>query len=108
MFSEMLEKLKGKAPQEAVDMLLEFKEYSWKPLSSFVHGGIHAITRHCTGYPEPLLEQMLKASNGVSVMVGMLLVILHGGGNQMGKIPEIQKRFSNCLPQSGGELRENH
>lgn len=108
MFSEMLEKLKGKAPQEAVDMLLEFKEYSWKPLSSFVHGGIHAITRHSTGYPEPLLEQMLKASNGVSVMVGMLLVILHGGGHQMGKIPEIQKRFSNCLPRSRGELTQGH
>lgn len=100
MLSEMLEKLKSKAPQEAVDMLLEFKEYSWKPLSSFVHGGIHAITRHSKGYPEPLLEQILKASNGVLVMVGMLLVILHGGGSQMGKIPEIQKRFSNFLPKS--------
>jgi len=51
---------------------------------------------------------MLKASNGVSVMVGMLLVIQYGGGNQMGKIPEIQKKFSNCLPQSRGEIAEGH
>jgi len=83
-------------------------DISWKPLSSFVHGGIHAITRHSKGYPAPLLEQMLKASNGVSVMVGMLLVIQYGGGNQMGKIPEIQKKFSNCLPQSRGEIAEGH
>ncbi len=100
MLIDMLEKLKGKAPQEAVDMLLEFKEYSWKPLSSFVHGGIHAVTRHSKGYPEPLLEKMLKISNGVSVMAGMLLVMPHGGGSQKGKILEIQKKSSSCLPQS--------
>lgn len=87
MLSEMLEKLEGKAPQEALNMLMEFKEYSWKPLSSFVHGGIHAIHRHSKGYPTQLLYQMLRISNGVSVMVGMLLVILHGGGQQRGKMP---------------------
>ena len=100
MLSEMLEKLKGKAPQEPVDMLMEFKEYSWKPLSSYVHGGIHAIHRHSKGYPAPLLEQMLRASNGVSVMAGMLLVILHGGGEQRGKIPKIQTEFADCLPSA--------
>ena len=100
MLSEMLEKLQGKAPQEAVDMLLEFKEYSWKPLSSFVHGGIHAIHRHSKGYPLPQLAQMVRISNGVSTMVGMLLVILHGGGEQRGKIPRIQKEFADCLPDT--------
>jgi hypothetical protein len=98
MLTEMLNKMKGKAPDEAVDMLMEFKEYSWRPLSSFVHGGIHAINRHSKGYPVVLLENALKASNGVSVMVGMLLVILHGGGNQKGKIPSIQVAFADCLP----------
>lgn len=99
MLTEMLQKLDGKAPQEALDMLLEFKEYSWRPLSSFVHGGIHAIHRHSKGYPVELLSQMLKISNGVSVMAGMLLVILHGGGQQMGKIPKIQQDFADCLPE---------
>ena len=47
MLTEMLNKLEGKAPQDPLDMLLEFKEYSWKPLSSFVHGGIHAIRISC-------------------------------------------------------------
>ena len=98
MVSEMLEKLQGKAPQEPLNMLLEFKEYSWKPLSSFIHGGIHAIHRHSKGYPLPLLEQMVRISNGVSVMVGMLLVILHGGGEQRGKMPRIQSEFADCLP----------
>ncbi|GIZ13334.1 DUF6988 family protein [Pseudomonas sp. NCCP-436] len=104
MLSEMLEKLQGKAPQEPVNMLLEFKEYSWKPLSSFIHGGIHAIHRHSKGYPLPLLEQMVRISNGVSVMVGMLLVILHGGGAQRGKMPLIQIEFADCLPDTKSQI----
>lgn len=104
MLSEMLEKLQGKAPQEPVDMLLEFKEYSWKPLSSFIHGGIHAIHRHSKGYPLPLLEQMVRISNGVSVMVGLLLVILHGGVEQRGKMPRIQREFADCLPETRSQI----
>ncbi|MCV3288792.1 DUF6988 family protein [Aeromonas media] len=98
MLSQMLDNMQGKAPQEALNMLLEFKKYSWKPLSSFVHGGIHAINRHSKGYPVQLLDQMIRISNGISIMVGMLLVILHGGGEQLGKLPKIQKEFVDCLP----------
>lgn len=103
MLSEMLRKLEGNAPAEALDMLLEFKEYSWKPLSSFVHGGIHAINRHSKGYPVTLLEQALRASNGVSLMVGMLLVILSGDLTQNKKIQKIQREFTDCLPPKKGE-----
>lgn len=98
MLSEMLNKLEGKAPDEPLSMLLEFKQYSWKPLSSFIHGGIHAINRHSKGYPVPLLDQALRASNGVSLMVGMLLVILSGDPAQRGKIPTLQLEFGDCLP----------
>ncbi len=98
MLSEMLEKLEGKAPDDAVSMLLEFKEYSWRPLSSFVHGGIHAIHRHSKGYPAELLYLTLKHSNGISMMVGMLLVILEGGGHHRGRMPQLQERFKGCLP----------
>ena len=49
MLSEMLKNLDGKAPKKAMDKLIEFKEYSWKPLSSYVHGGIHAVIRHSRG-----------------------------------------------------------
>ncbi len=98
MLSEMLKKLEGKAPNEPLSMLQEFKQYSWKPLSSFIHGGIHAINRHSKGYPVPLLEQALRASNGVSLMVGNLLVILSGDPAQSGKISRLQMQFCDCLP----------
>jgi hypothetical protein len=99
MMSEMLDLLVGKAPKEATDMLLEFKEYSWKPLSSFVHGGIHAVERHGKGYPPPLLIQTLKASNGVSIMAAMLLIILSANPTHAGKIISIQAEFHACLPE---------
>jgi len=99
MLSEMLIKLEGKAPPEVMAMLLEFKEFSWKPLSSFIHGGLHAVRRHSEGFPIPLIENILKASNGVLIMVGMLLVILHGGGAQQGNLPKIQIEFADCTPE---------
>jgi len=98
MLSEMLTKLEGKAPEEAMKLLLEFKEYSWKPLSSFVHGGIHAVHRHSTGYPVAFLQQLIKVSNGVSLMVAMVLVILINDRSQSGKVAALQQEFADCLP----------
>lgn len=98
LLSEMLEQLKGKAPSNAINPLLEFKEYSWKPLSSYVHGGIHAINRNKKGYPAGLLVQEIKASNGLLLMTGMMLVVLSGDARQMGRIPAIQQRFADCCP----------
>lgn len=98
MLGEMLKSLEGKAPKVALDQLLEFKEYSWKPLSSYIHGGIHAINRHSLGYPEPLIIQALKASNGISVMVAMLLIIISRDRSQSGRMPKLQFDYQDCLP----------
>lgn len=99
MLSEMLKKLEDKAPQVVSDQLLEFREYSWKPLSSYIHGGIHAIQRHSNGYPLPLLIQTIKASNGVSLMAAMFLIILANDTSKKGFIPKIQQEFKDCLPE---------
>ncbi len=99
MAGEMLDALKGTAPKEATELLFEFREYSWKPLSSFVHGGIHAVDRNSKGYPLPLLVQMLKSSNGVSIMAAMVLVILSKNPAHRGKLPALQREFALCLPE---------
>ena len=93
MLSDMLKKLEGKAPQVVLEQLLEFREYSWKPLSSYIHGGIHAIQRHSKGYPLPLLAQTVKASNGVSLMAAMFLIIIANDVSKKGVIPKIQQAF---------------
>ena len=98
MLSEMLKKLKGKAPKVALNQLIEFKDYHWKPLSSYIHGGIHVVQRHSKGYPVPLLSQLVKSSNGVSIMVGMLLIIIANDVTNSGTIPKIQREYLDCLP----------
>jgi len=92
--SMMIEKLEIKAPENAVKPILEFKEYSWKPLSSYVHGGLHVVDRHSKGYPVQILEQALKASNGVNGMVGMFASILTG--NQL-LVKDVSKSFQECF-----------
>jgi len=98
VLNEILVELEGKAPPQAIGPLLEFKEYSWKPLSSYIHGGVHATTRHGKGYPTELLTQAVRSSNGLQLMAGMMLVILSDDGRQQGKIPSIQQRFADCCP----------
>lgn len=98
MLSEMLTHLEGKCPKILTDQLLEFKEYSWKPLSSYVHGGIHAIHRHTKGYPPELLVQTLKTSNGVLFMAGTLVAILSGDLSQQSAIEKIYTDYSDCTP----------
>lgn len=101
MVGEMLEKLESQAPKEAVGLLNDFREHQWKPLNSFVHGGLHAIHRHSAGYPVLLLLQVVRSSNGLLMMTAMLLVILHGGGDHRDRMPAIQQEFADCLPPSG-------
>ena len=99
MLSEMLRKMEGKAPKNALDPLLEFREYSWKALSSYIHGGIHAIDRHSKGYPIALLEQNLKASNGVSGMTGYFLAILTGNSRLAKDFYKSFDDYQDCLPE---------
>lgn len=99
MLSVMLKEMEGKAPKNALDPLLEFRDYSWKPLSSYIHGGIHAIDRHSKGYPRTLLEQALKASNGVNGMTGYFLAILTGNSSLAKEFRQSFFEYKDCLPE---------
>ncbi len=99
MLSEMLQKMEGKAPKNALDPLLEFKEYSWKPLSSYVHGGIHAINRHSKGYPVALIKQILVGSNSVNGMTGYFLAILTGNAEIAKEFRKSFWQYKDCLSE---------
>ncbi|WEJ61872.1 DUF6988 family protein [Thiomicrorhabdus lithotrophica] len=78
MLSKMLEDLEKTGPKNAVDPLIEFKTYLWKELSSFVHGGFHLIHRHGDGYPDWLVETILRSSNNLNGMNGYFISIMTG------------------------------
>lgn len=98
MLAKMLDELEGKAPDVVMSQLKEFKEYSWKALSSYIHLGLHPLTRKAEGYPIGLIEQVLRQSNGLSLMGTMLLTMLSGDPRQQGKVVALQREFTGCCP----------
>jgi len=69
MLSEMLAKLeKSEAPAQLVTQLKQFKDITWKALSSYTHGGLHPIARTITGYPIKLTYDAMRNSNAVTAL----------------------------------------
>ncbi|WP_414704342.1 DUF6988 family protein [Pseudomonas sp. UBA4194] len=98
MLSQMLVAIEENAPHAPVAHLKEFKHYSWRPLSSFVHGGIHAVNRHGKGFPQDLVLMVVRHSNGLLGIAGNLLLILAGVPTETGKMAGIYAEFKDCLP----------
>lgn len=103
LLAEMLENLSSTAPVEAITPLEEFRKYSWKPLSSYVHGGIHAVDRHSKGYPLPVLEQALRASTGLSGLIGMFAAVLSGNQENVSAMSSLYREYADCLPSRTAE-----
>lgn len=100
MMTQMLQELEGKAPPDMMNLLLQFKEHSWKPLSSYVHGGIHVLNRHSKGYPPVLIHQAVRASNSVSIILALHLAQISGEPKQMLLVSTLQATFADCLLES--------
>jgi hypothetical protein len=94
----MIKAMKCKAPEQAVLMLSEFRDIQWRALNSYVHGGIHALQRHGAGYPEELVKEVIKSSNGLLTMTAMMAAILTGNDVIVKDISKIQRRHEECLP----------
>lgn len=89
----------GRAPVAAHAMLTALRETNWGTLNSYVHGGIHPIQRAAAGYPEAMIDRVVRMSNGVFTISGMLLAILSGQRERAAKVSTIQRDFADCLPE---------
>ena len=97
--SEMILRLENTAPVNAYELAIGYKNTSWKALNSYVHGGIHPLSRFESGYPEQLIEQIQRNVNGVSTMAAMMLAVLTGSQDLAKDISKIQHEFADCLPE---------
>ena len=95
---DMIKAMKGKAPEQAFLMFSEFRDVQWRPLNSYVHSGIHALQRHGAGYPDQLIKEIIKSSNGLLTMTAMMAAILTGNQMITKDITKIQRRHEECLP----------
>lgn len=98
MLSKMLEEIERDAPNVPVGQLKEFKLYSWRPLSSFVHGGIHAVNRHGRGFPLELVCMQVRHSNGLLGLAGSLLQVIAGVPPEQQILGKLFKEFEACFP----------
>jgi len=99
MLAAMLTAIDGKAPPAATQTLTHFKDVSTAALNSYVHGGIHVLRRQSEGYPLHLLIQVLRNSNGLLTMSGMMFAILSGDPVMAKLMSQIQPAFADCLPE---------
>ena len=95
---DMIKAMAGKAPEQAVLMFTEFRDVQWRALNSYVHGGIHVLQRHGAGYPEQLIKEIIKSSNGLLSMTAMMAAILTGNQVIAKDVSQIQRRHEGCLP----------
>ena len=101
--SEMIDQI-GKqvgtrAPALAHQQLAHFKEVSLHAMNSYVHGGIHPLRRSADGFPAHLASGVLRNSNALMTMTGMVLAVLTGEESVTKPMSRIQLEFANCLPE---------
>jgi len=97
MLSQMIQELEGEVPDDIFRQFSEIKDHSWKPLSSFVHGGIHAIKRHSEGYPPQQIENLIRMSNSILLLIAQLLLIIYGNPEFQGRVNRIQGLYGDVM-----------
>lgn len=77
--------------------LVEMKAHAWSPLNSFVHAGVHAMSRSRDGFPTPLAINVVRMSNNMSMMAGQHLAILTGIPDLQKDVLRLNEPYAGCL-----------
>ncbi|MEV5117172.1 hypothetical protein MRBLST12_000078 [Stenotrophomonas indicatrix] len=77
--------------------LVEMKAHAWSPLNSFVHAGVHAMSRSRDGFPTPLAINVVRMSNNMSMMAGQHLAILTGIPDLQKDVLRLNETYAGCL-----------
>jgi len=76
----------------------EFKDSAWRSLNSFVHSGLHAVIHTKFGWPDHLIDQTFRISNGICLSAFTHLGILTGIPGIQSEIYRAAASFSSVLP----------
>lgn len=97
---EMLKALEaGAAPRKLSGELGRLKSSVWKPLHSYVHGGVRPVAENLTGYAPDFLHKTVMNSNGLTAMAAMVLAGLMTDETRLMEMVRIQYQYIDCLPQ---------
>ena len=96
----MLDAVVRKAPPGLSVPLAEFNQYSRHALNSFVHSGIHPLTRARDGFPATLGATLIRFSNGLMHFAYRMLASVSGSQWRMDQVTGLYKSFEDCVPMS--------
>jgi len=96
---EMLEAIGRSGPRGAHALLGRARARLIDGMNSFVHGGIHPFRRGQDGYPIPLLIDVLKNSNAMSMLTLLVLAELGDGVAVVELVKLLHFEFEDILPK---------
>lgn len=102
-YLEMLNAVEKAAPAGLASPLTEFNRSSRHALNSFVHAGIHPLTRARSGFPVDLAATLLRFSAGLMHLAYRLLAALTGSQERMNRVTRTYTAFGDCLPLTPSE-----
>lgn len=94
----MLAQIEARGPRVAATFLANFRRTSWPALNSFVHAGLHPIKRQREGLPFALAIDLLRSSNGLSIIAAMQAAISAGSQELVSAVADSQMTFADCCP----------
>lgn len=97
---DMLAKVLEVAPPGLTMHLAEFNQYSRHALNSYVHSGIHPLSRIRDGFPEKMVLTLLRFSNGFMDIAYQLLAMFTGSQRRMDRVTHLYERFIDCCPMA--------
>jgi hypothetical protein len=87
--------------------LTEFRDSAWQALNSYVHAGIHPLSRMTGGYPMDLVINNVKVSNALAMLAAMQFCILTGIDGLQKQLSPLHEKFNDCLPMQHGAIRQD-
>jgi len=94
---DMLAEVQKRAPAALSQQLVAFRDAQWKSLNSFVHAGIHPLSRTTGGFPKELAFNIAKVSNALTHMAYRVCASL-GGEERLVATSGVYLEFRDCFP----------
>jgi len=97
--NEMLMALQHTAHPLVGVQLREFEQSNLKPLNSFIHSGISALSTLHSGLPESFLCQIVRISNGLAGLGATLLAEIANNVDASHALFAVQAAHLGCMPK---------
>lgn len=92
----MLATIRETHPRWVSEALTALKDATWKPMHSYVHGGIRPVVQVISGCPDEKQIAVVKNANGFLMFASNVRQICCGSTS--GLLMAVQASFAGCLP----------